>query len=162
MVVLHQLVQTVKFHDPQKKFALRVSQYLEVLHSVAALDTKREVSRRRLADPDDESSLVFVEQQFLRVSPRDPAVVPAVRLHLDVVAGDETLLAVQLGPVPVHVVLLVQDLQDLVLPEAQLVVGRGVEVVLSDGLHDGVDTGLGGLSCLLYHSHTVKLIEGNY
>ena len=58
-----------------------------------------------------------------------------MRLHLDVVAGDEPLLAVELGPVPVHVVLLVEHLEDLRLAERQLVVGGRVEVVLRHRLH---------------------------
>ena len=58
-----------------------------------------------------------------------------MRLHLDVVAGDEALLAVELGPVPVHVVLLVEHLEDLRLAERQLVVGGRVEVVLRHRLH---------------------------
>ena len=52
-----------------------------------------------------------------------------------IIAGDEALPAVQLGPEPVHVVLLVQHLEDLVLAETQLVVRRRVKVVLGNGLH---------------------------
>jgi hypothetical protein len=46
-----------------------------------------------------------------------------------------TFLAVQFGAIPVHVVFLVEHFEDLVFSEGQLVVGRGVEVVLGDGLH---------------------------
>lgn len=59
-----------------------------MLDSVEAFDGEREISGRAFADPDDEGSLVFVGQQLLRVGASDPTVIPVVRLHLDVVAGN--------------------------------------------------------------------------
>ena len=57
---------------------------------------------------------------------------------------ESTFLTVEFRPVPVHVVFFVQDFEDLVLPERELVVGGGVEVVLGDRLHgraSDLDTG---------------------
>ncbi len=47
-----------------------------------------------------------------------------------------TFLAVELSPIPVHVVLLVQDFEHLALPKRELVVGGRIEVVLGHGFHD--------------------------
>jgi len=134
-MVLHELIQTVELDNPQEKLALSISKHFKVLNPVAALDAERKVPRGRLGDPDHESALVFVEKQLLCVCPSDAAVVPAVRLHLDVVARNEPFLAVELCSVPVHVILLVEDLEYLVLPEAQLIICGGIEVVLGDRLH---------------------------
>ena len=71
-------------------FTLCISQNFEVLDSVEAFNGEREISGRAFADPDDEGSLVFVGQQLLGVGAGDPAVVPGVGLHLDVVAGNQT------------------------------------------------------------------------
>ena len=83
----------------------------------------------------DKSPIYLVHEKLFCPRSGYAAIVPAVRLHLDVVAGYEPLPPVQLRAVPVHVVLLVQHLQDLVLAEAQLVVGRRIEVMLGNGLH---------------------------
>ena len=135
MVVLDQLVEGVELDHPEEELALRVPQHLEVLHPVAAPHRQREVPRRGLRDPHDEGALVLVGEELLGVRPGYPPVVPAVRAHLDVVGGYEPLLAVQLGAVPVHVVLLVEHLEDVVLLEGELVLRGGVEVVLGHRLH---------------------------
>ena len=83
----------------------------------------------------DKSPIYLVHEKLFCPRSGYAAIVPAVRLHLDVVAGYEPLPPVQLRAVPVHVVLLVQHLQDLVLAEAQLVVGRRIEVMLGNSLH---------------------------
>ena len=57
-----------------------------MLDSIPALDGEGEVSGAALGHPDHEGALVFVAQQLLCVRPRDAAVVPVVRFHLDVVA----------------------------------------------------------------------------
>ncbi len=61
-----------------------------MLNAILTLDGKGEVSGRALADPDDEGALVLVSQQLLGVGTCDSAVVPVVRLHLDVIARNKT------------------------------------------------------------------------
>ena len=61
-----------------------------MLNTVLTLHGEGEVSGRALADPDDEGALVLVCQQLLGVGTRDPAVVPVVWLHLDVIARNQS------------------------------------------------------------------------
>ena len=62
-----------------------VSEYFEMLDTVAALDGEGKVAGGGFADAYDEGTLVLVGQEFFGVGPRDAAVVPAVRLHLNVI-----------------------------------------------------------------------------
>ncbi len=71
-------------------YTLCISEDFEVLDAILTFDWERKISGRALADADDESALVLVGQQLLRVRARDSTVVPRVRFHLDVVAGDQT------------------------------------------------------------------------
>ena len=134
-VVLHQLVQAVELDHPEEELALGVPQHLEVLHPVPALHAQREVARTALAHAHHERALVFVHEELLGAGAGDAAVVPRVGLHLDVVGGYQALPPVQLGPEPVHVILLVEHLQYLVFPEAEFVICRGVEIVFCYSLH---------------------------
>ena len=68
---------------------LCISENFEVLDAIEAFDGEGKVSGRAFADTDDERALVLVRQQLLGVGPGDAAVVPAVRLHLDVIARNE-------------------------------------------------------------------------
>ena len=56
-----------------------------MLDAVAALDGEGKVAGGGFADAYDEGTLVLVGQEFFGVGPRDAAVVPAVRLHLNVI-----------------------------------------------------------------------------
>lgn len=109
-VVVDEFVQRAELDHPEEELALCVAQHLKVLHPVGTLDREAEIARARFADPYQEGALVFVRQQLFRVGPRDPTVVPIVIFHLYVVARYETFLPVQFCPVPIHVVLHVQDL----------------------------------------------------
>ncbi len=61
-----------------------------MLNAILTFNGEGEITRRALADPDDEGSLVLVCQQLLGVGTRDSAVVPVVWLHLDVITWNKT------------------------------------------------------------------------
>ena len=61
-------------------------------------------------------------------SKTNPGSNPATRAVL-------TFLSVQFCPVPIHVIFLVQDFEDLTFTKGQFVIGCVVEVVLGHGLH---------------------------
>ena len=135
VVVVHQLVEAVELHHPKEEFTLSISENFEMLDTITTLDTEGKVSRRALAHPHYKSSLMFVHQQFLSSSSRDPAIVPGVRLHLDIIGRYQAFPPIQLRPVPVHVILLVEDLEYLMFSKAELIICCGVEVVFGDCFH---------------------------
>jgi hypothetical protein len=71
-----------------------------------------------------------------------------VVLHFYVVAGNETLFAIKLRPIPIHIVFHVENFQHLLFTKAQLIVGCCVEVMLCDSFH-----------C---YSHFMILFPGNF
>ena len=81
------VILTLQNSNPS--LTLCISENFEVLDAIEAFDGEGKVSGRAFADADDERALVLVRQQLLGVGPGDAAVVPAVRLHLDVIARNE-------------------------------------------------------------------------
>ena len=135
VVVVHQLVEAVELDHPEEELTLSVSENFEVLDTITTLDTEGEVSGGTLAHTNNKSSLVFVHQQFLGASSGDPAVVPGVRLHLYVVGGYQSFFTIQLRSEPVHVIFFVENLEYLMLAEAELVIRCCSEVVFGNCFH---------------------------
>ena len=83
------VILTLQNSRPNPPLTLCISENFEVLDAIEAFYGEGKVSRRAFADTDDERALVLVRQQLLGVGPGDAAIVPAVRLHLDVIARNE-------------------------------------------------------------------------